>query len=116
MKTARNRSESGGGLEKVITPQKTDLPKCMPLGRGRFLDFETGGLVMGIINCTPDSFFPGSRYFTAKAALLAARKMVSSGAAILDIGGESSRPGSDFVDEAEETARVIPVIEKIRRE
>ena len=73
-------------------------------------------LIMGIINCTPDSFFKGSRKNVVEDALITARKMIGDGVDILDIGGESSRPGSSYVSAREETNRVIPVIEGIRKE
>jgi len=81
------------------------------LSGGRQLDFSYP-LVMGIINCTPDSF--AVRYETFDKAIDAAKQMIDEGAAILDVGGESSRPGSDPVTAETEFARVIPVIEKIR--
>lgn len=71
--------------------------------------------VMGIINVTPDSFFAGSRSENSDNAVKKALKMIEDGADILDIGGESTRPGSDPVSVDEEIDRVVPVIEKIRR-
>lgn len=71
---------------------------------------------MGIVNCTPDSFYPGSRRATREAAVAAARGMIAEGGDILDVGGESTRPGSDPVDAAAERERVVPVIEAIRAE
>jgi dihydropteroate synthase len=68
---------------------------------------------MGILNVTPDSFSDGSRYSTVDAALRRAAQMVAEGAAIIDVGGESTRPGSEGVDEATEIERVVPVIEGI---
>lgn len=72
----------------------------------------------GIINATPDSFSDGGRYNTIETALAQARKLISEGAHMLDIGGESTRPrpGSHFVAIQEEIERVVPVIEAIRRE
>ncbi len=70
--------------------------------------------VMGIINCSPDSFFTGSRKLNVKAAFNSALSMIRDGAEILDIGGESSRPGSAGVDDDDQIARVIPVIREIR--
>lgn len=70
--------------------------------------------VMGIVNCTPDSFYPGSRRPEAKDALGAALRMAEDGADVLDVGGESSRPGADPVSAEEEIRRVIPVIREIR--
>lgn len=72
-------------------------------------------LVMGIINCTPDSFFEGSRKSAVHEALETALRMEADGADILDIGGESSRPGSAYVPVDEELKRVIPLIEAIRK-
>jgi dihydropteroate synthase len=68
-------------------------------------------LVMGIVNVTPDSFSDGGRTFDAKAAVTAALRMVDEGADLLDIGGESTRPGALQVDGGEELRRVLPVIE-----
>ncbi|WP_218783504.1 dihydropteroate synthase [Clostridium botulinum] len=70
--------------------------------------------VMGIINCTPDSFYEGSRKNSLEEALKTAERMLKEGAEILDIGGESTRPGSDPVDEEEEIKRVVPVIREIK--
>ena len=68
---------------------------------------------MGILNVTPDSFSDGGRYADVDAALDRAAQMVAEGALIVDVGGESTRPGSTGVDAATETARVVPVIERI---
>jgi len=70
-------------------------------------------LVMGIINCTPDSFFVNSRKYSLNEAIETVRMMISEGADIIDVGGESTRPGSGYVDEEEEIRRVIPVVRKI---
>jgi dihydropteroate synthase len=69
---------------------------------------------MGILNCTPDSFYDGGRYADPDAAVERGLAMVDEGAAILDIGGESTRPGAGPVPADEETARVVPVIEGLR--
>lgn len=69
---------------------------------------------MGIINVTPDSFSDGGRFLNPQNALNMAKQMVTDGVDILDIGGESTRPGSDDVSETEEKNRVIPVIKLIR--
>ncbi|GIP14285.1 dihydropteroate synthase [Paenibacillus macerans] len=73
-------------------------------------------LVMGILNVTPDSFSDGGRYNRVDLALEHARQMVEDGADLIDIGGESTRPGHEPVDEREELKRVIPVVEALRRE
>lgn len=66
---------------------------------------------MGIVNITPDSFSDGGRFFNIERAVEHARRLVADGAGILDIGGESTRPGSDGVDTDEELRRVVPVIQ-----
>jgi dihydropteroate synthase len=73
-------------------------------------------LLMGVINVTPDSFFPASRVLSPRLAVECAQRMVEDGADILDIGGESTRPGADAVSVNEELERVLPVIEKIHSE
>jgi len=64
--------------------------------------------LMGILNVTPDSFSDGGKYSNVEQALEVAKEMIADGAAIIDIGGESTRPGSKAVSEQEELARVIP--------
>ena len=71
-------------------------------------------LVMGIVNVTPDSFSDGGKFFSPEVAISHASKLITQGADIIDIGGESTRPGAKLVSESEELKRVIPVIEKIR--
>lgn len=70
-------------------------------------------LVMGILNVTPDSFADGGRHATLEAAVARAEAMIEEGVDIIDIGGESTRPGAERITEAEEAARVIPVLEQI---
>jgi len=70
-------------------------------------------LVMGIVNVTPDSFSDGGRYVTVDAAVEHGLKLISEGADILDVGGESTRPNAEPVAESEEIRRVIPVIEQL---
>lgn len=72
--------------------------------------------VMGILNVTPDSFWDGGRFTGREAALAQARRMAKEGADIIDVGGESTRPGAAWVSEQEELDRVIPVIRAIRGE
>jgi dihydropteroate synthase len=72
-------------------------------------------IVMGVLNVTPDSFFAGSRVADEKAILMAAERMITEGSSILDIGGMSSRPGAEIIDEAEEMQRVLPAIEAIHK-
>lgn len=73
-------------------------------------------LVMGILNVTPDSFSDGGRYFEIEAALAHARRLVADGADIIDVGGESTRPGSESVGVEEELRRVLPVVKAIVEE
>jgi dihydropteroate synthase len=75
--------------------------------------FPRPALVMGIVNVTPDSFSDGGKFLAADAAVAHALELVGQGAKILDIGGESTRPGAEPVSEAEELRRVIPVIERL---
>lgn len=82
---------------------------------GRMLDLRQPQ-VMGILNITPDSFSDGGDFFIPEAALARARIMAAEGAAIIDVGGESTRPGAAAVSQEEELRRVIPVIERISRE
>lgn len=82
---------------------------------GRTLDLSTPQ-VMGILNVTPDSFSDGGRFVLRDAALQQARAMAEQGASIIDIGGESTRPGALPVSEQEELDRVIPVIEALHSE
>lgn len=72
-------------------------------------------VVVGILNVTPDSFSDGGRYLSPDAAISRAEEMVGEGADVLDIGGESTRPGASDVSEAEERARVLPVLEAVAR-
>jgi dihydropteroate synthase len=76
----------------------------LPLGRP---------LVMGVVNVTPDSFYDGGRYGTPQAAIAQARRLAEEGADLLDVGGESSRPGAAPVTAEEELARILPVLEAI---
>ncbi len=82
---------------------------------GRVLDMSRSH-VMGILNVTPDSFSDGGRYNRPDAALARARQMVADGAAFVDIGGESTRPGATPVSVQEELDRVCPVVEAVARE
>jgi dihydropteroate synthase len=79
----------------------------------RALAYGARTLVMGVLNVTPDSFSDGGRFFDRGRALEHAARMVEEGADILDVGGESTRPGAAEVDAAEETRRVVPVVEAL---
>lgn len=83
---------------------------------GEVFDLSTTGWIMGVLNVTPDSFSDGERFFQIPQALAQARKMMAAGADIIDIGGESTRPGAEPVDAVEEKRRVIPVIKELAGE
>src|SRR5947209_10401980 len=87
----------------------------LSLPRGRTLEFGAAPLVMGILNVTPDSFSDGGVHFDHAKALHAAMQMEEDGAAVLDIGGESTRPGAEPIAAQVEIDRVVPVIEQIRQ-
>jgi dihydropteroate synthase len=70
-------------------------------------------MVMGILNVTPDSFSDGGRYLDPEQAVAHARQLVAEGASVIDVGGESTRPGAQPVDAAEELRRVVPVVERL---
>lgn len=72
-------------------------------------------LIMGILNVTPDSFSDGGRFFSVDDAVVQAEKMISEGADIIDVGGESTRPGGEPISVEEEIKRVVPVIEELSR-
>src|ERR687894_2674519 len=77
------------------------------------LTFGPDPVLMGVLNVTPDSFSDGGEFFGAEPAVLHAEKMFDEGAQVIDVGGESTRPGSDPVNPEEELSRVLPVIQGI---
>lgn len=85
------------------------------LAHGRSLPLGERAVVMGVLNVTPDSFSDGGRFVDPAMAMAQARLIMAEGAAIIDIGGESTRPGAAPVSSVEEQARVIPVIERLAR-
>ena len=88
------------------------LLKC----RDKKIELGKRTLIMGILNVTPDSFSDGGKYNNIEIAVKQAEKLIKDGADIIDIGGESTRPGHEQISEEEEIARVVPVIEKISSE
>jgi dihydropteroate synthase len=90
-------------------------PQIIWRTRLREFDLTQRGVVMGILNVTPDSFSDGGRFSDVDAAFAHARQMIAHGAEILDVGGESTRPGAAPVDEQEEIRRVLPVIERLAK-
>ncbi|MEO6307450.1 MAG: dihydropteroate synthase [Nitrospiraceae bacterium] len=93
------------GEPKTLTRQAKD----------RLIEFPDRPLIMGVVNVTPDSFYDGGRYFDAEAAVAHAVRLVEEGADLLDVGAESTRPGADAVNEAEERRRVIPVVTAVAK-
>ena len=83
------------------------------INKKNILDFSGGPLVMGILNVTPDSFSDGGKFLDVDKAVAEGLKMVKDGAAIIDVGPESTRPGSEPVSTEEQIKRAIPVIEKL---
>ncbi|KAJ1921213.1 trifunctional dihydropteroate synthetase [Mycoemilia scoparia] len=98
-----------------VTPLSTNKDRTAQL-KTMSKKHRSGTLVMGILNCTPDSFSDGGDHNDVKSAVSFAKQMVESGADILDIGGQSTRPGSQRVSEEDEIARIIPVIKMIRED
>ena len=90
-----------------LTPQLDCAGRLLKLDRPR---------VMGIVNVTPDSFSDGGRHDTVEAAVAHGLRLAREGADVLDVGGESTRPGAEAVSLADELARVVPVIERLARE
>ena len=80
---------------------------------GCVTDLSRRGMIMGVLNVTPDSFSDGGEFFSAEKAVARGRQIAVEGAQIVDVGGESSRPGAETVSVEEELRRVIPVIEKL---
>src|SRR2546423_8739043 len=80
----------------------------------RAVDLSKRGMIMGVLNVTPDSFSDGGEFFETEAAVTRGIQIASEGADVIDVGGESTRPGADPVLLKEELKRVIPVIEKLR--
>ena len=85
----------------------------MKIGNREF-DLQNHTYVMGILNVTPDSFSDGGKFNNIDAAMRQVEKMVDEGADIIDVGGESTRPGYTVISSQEEIDRVVPVIEKIK--
>lgn len=80
------------------------------------LDFSKKTMIMGILNITPDSFSDGGSYIDLDAAIRHAKEMVENGADIIDVGGESTRPGHEIISDEEEIARVVPIIKALVKE
>jgi dihydropteroate synthase len=81
---------------------------------GRAMDLSGHGMIMGVLNVTPDSFSDGGEFFALEKAVEHGCEMVNQGAQIIDVGGESTRPGAEPISAEEELSRILPVIEKLR--
>ena len=99
-------------FKKNLKERRKMLLKC----RDKKIELGKRTLIMGILNVTPDSFSDGGKYNNIEIAVKQAEKLIKDGADIIDIGGESTRPGHEQISEEEEIARVVPVIEKISSE
>ena len=82
---------------------------------GRKIDLSRRGIIMGVLNVTPDSFSDGGNYFSSEKAVERGLQMAAEGAAIIDVGGESTRPRSEPISTDEELRRVIPVVEQLHK-
>lgn len=100
----------GKELETLLFTPANSL---LHMAHGQSMDLTEKTAVMGILNLTPDSFSDGGLFISRDQALKQAEEMISEGADIIDIGGESTRPGAETVSEAEELDRVIPVVEAL---
>ncbi len=104
----------GGGEVEALRLPSPDQISAEPLRR-MYGELSRRTLVMGVLNVTPDSFSDGGRFQGAEAAVEAALSMVDEGADIIDVGGESSRPGAQAISADEEIGRVCPVLERLTR-
>ena len=102
-------------IQRETLTKPDEIKRVISLAEGRQLPLSRP-LVMGVLNVTPDSFSDGGRYESIDKAVIHARGMIREGADIIDIGGESSRPGATPVDAEEEQRRVIPVISRLAQE
>ncbi|RCL04068.1 MAG: dihydropteroate synthase [Candidatus Tokpelaia sp. JSC189] len=92
------------------------MKRIWQLAHNRTIEVSQKAIIMGILNITPDSFSDGGAYCSVEDAVAAARNMEMQGAHIIDIGGESTRPGAKPVDESTEQARILPVIRALHRQ
>ncbi len=91
-------------------------PREWLVGHQRKVEIGPRAIIMGILNVTPDSFSDGGEFITAEKALERAQIMVAQGADVIDVGGESTRPGAEPVDQETEISRILPVIEILAKE
>jgi dihydropteroate synthase len=103
----------GGDRSTVATELRAELTRPREPERDEGRPWTNGTAVMGILNVTPDSFYDGGRYESREAAIERAERLIEAGADIVDVGGESTRPGADPVSVDEEIDRVVPVVETL---
>ncbi|HLI46696.1 MAG TPA: dihydropteroate synthase [Geobacterales bacterium] len=101
-------------LKKLIN-NLDSFPTSMKIGN-RIFDFSKQAYIMGIVNITPDSFYDGGRYFDLEKAKQRIKECYEEGADMIDIGGESTRPGSIRISEEEELRRILPLVEYAKKE
>ena len=99
--------------QAIVQQEERQMVKSMEIG-GKHFDIGNHTYIMGILNMTPDSFSDGGSYPTEDAALYQVERMLKEGADIIDVGGESTRPGHVKISDAEEIERIVPIIEKIK--
>ena len=104
-------AELAGALTRAL--ESSSPPSPLVLG-GRTFDFGSRTYLMGVVNVTPDSFSDGGRFLDAEAAIAHGLQLAKAGADILDVGGESTRPGSPPVSTEEELARILPVLQGLK--
>ncbi len=102
-------------IKRVLSSVGKGKPDFLECGKYK-LEIGEKTYIMGILNVTPDSFSDGGKYSSMDAAVKRAKEMIAEGADIIDVGGESTRPGHEPVDSLEEINRVVPVIERLARE
>jgi dihydropteroate synthase len=110
----RKGGASGRGLPNV--PSRYDFGVISWVAGGRRIECGERTLVMGVLNVTPDSFSDGGRFYEHESAVARGLEMVATGADLLDVGGESTRPGSEPVSEGQELDRVLPVLKRLAAE
>lgn len=106
----------GAYLVTVLMQEMSERPAPSEqwfLAKGHKIDCRTRPLIMGIVNVTADSFYDGGRYLKPDRAIAHAMELIAQGADLIDIGGESTRPGSQFISEQDELDRVLPVVEEL---
>ena len=105
----------GGCLMRRHCPAVLQPEVSTRQAKDRLIEFPDKPLLMGVVNVTPDSFFDGGRFLDVESAVAHALRLVEEGADLLDVGAESTRPGAEIVNEAEECRRAIPVVAAIAR-